>query len=447
MKQTTKYFLMTLFFSWVITHTLSAQDFIIEGKWKISWEDKKDFSTSDFDDVTWTDLNELRWKDDLHKTANRVLWIRKSVVIPSSMKAAFEKTGILTLTMGKIQQSDQTYLNGKLVGTTGSGDSHRNYLIKKEDILWDKENKIAIRVNHWGEFKMSIIPKLIPLSPEHFFVFSTAIKNTEVKKTILNKDLTYQLVVNNKSIKGIEGILNADFYNFAGTKIHSDQKYISLSMGKNVVDFPYKSLSPFVKIIYSLSIPSYEYKAEWNAEFGYEDIVYHQVEPVVPTAGNVSITVNPSNTSKFKVLFRKPYWADNFILKINNIAQSTKDKIFEIERIWKKDDKVDITFSLPIKVLEGNISYSGKIALQRGPQVLVFDQKLNKAEAKNVIISENSLQLEPVPNTILPPNWVGTQFYQVNAQVNGVSEKIFLVPYADAGQTGDVIATWLKSNK
>jgi DUF1680 family protein len=163
--------------------------------------------------------------------------------------------------------------------------------------------------------------------------------------------------------------------------------------------------------------------------------------------GNVNITVNPTKSSKFKVLFRKPYWVDNFTLKINNVAQSASDKVFAIERIWKKGDEVNITFSLPTKILNGNISYSGKIAIQRGPQVLAFDQKLNKTEAKNVSISENSLQLEPAPNSVLPPNWVGTQVYQVNAQVNGVSEKIFLVPYADAGQTGDVISTWLKSNQ
>ena len=166
-----------------------------------------------------------------------------------------------------------------------------------------------------------------------------------------------------------------------------------------------------------------------------------------PTDGNVNITVNPANTSTFKVLFRKPYWAEDFTLKINNKIQSTNDKIFEIERMWKKGDKVDISFTLPIKILDGNISYSGKISLQRGPQILAFDQELNKVEAKNVRISENSLQLESAPKTILPANWVGTQVYQVNAQVNGVLEKIYLVPYADAGQTGNVIATWLKSNK
>lgn len=41
---------------------------------------------------------------------------------------------------------DYNYLNGKLIGPTGSGDSYRNYLIKKEDILWDRENVIAVQI-------------------------------------------------------------------------------------------------------------------------------------------------------------------------------------------------------------------------------------------------------------------------------------------------------------
>lgn len=857
MKQTAKYMLIILL-SGIINHSLSAQTFPIQGRWKIAIDDKKEFSNPDFDDTGWADLEELRWKDDIHKTANRVLWIRKTMVIPSSLKLAFEKTGILTLKMGKILQSDHTYFNGKLVGTTGSGDSYRNYLIRKEDILWDKENKIAIRVGHWGEFRMSMIPTLGAASPEHFFVFKTDLKNADAKISILKKNLLYQLTVTNKSPKSANGIIKADFYNFVGTKINTEQKNVTLSVGENAVQFPYTSVSPFLKIVYSISVPAYQYQTEWNAEFGYDNLVYRSVQPVVPylakqnfvsptlnqqiiggwlgerlkintekrlykveeeallagfinrpgshswigehigkfleaacnayannedpalkiqidrsaqqliaaqlndgylgtyemdshwtswdvwshrydlmgllryyelsgfkpallasekigdlliktfgtgkgqknivragghmgmaatcalesmgelyrfsgnkkyldfchyiiksfdtlngpriistldslgrvdkvanakayemlsnflgiiklyrltndeqylkplvvawndivanrmyitgtassfehfqddhvlpaeknsnvgegcvtttweqfnyqlfsifgdikyldeiertvynhligaenpqtggvsyytplmgikphdthitccmssvprgismipfftngkinhvpsilfyqagvyktildnkekTAvefkttttfpndGNVNITVNPSNTSKFKVLFRKPYWADDFTLKINEVTQPTSDKIFEIDRVWKKGDKVTITFNLPTKILDGNISYVGKIAIQRGPQVLAFDQKLNKAEAKNISISENSLHLEPAPSSILPTNWVGMQVYQVNAQVNGISEKIFLVPYADAGQTGDAISTWIKSNK
>jgi hypothetical protein len=63
---------------------------------------------------------------------------------------------------------------------------------------------------------------------------------------------------------------------------------------------------------------------------------------------------------------------------------------------------------------------------------------------KDVALNVSSIQLEEAPGGFLPAGWVGTQAYQVNAEVNGKQEKIILVPYADAGQTGGAISTWLK---
>jgi DUF1680 family protein len=162
-----------------------------------------------------------------------------------------------------------------------------------------------------------------------------------------------------------------------------------------------------------------------------------------PAEGKVEITVNPSKSANFKVMLRKPYWADDFTVAINSVKQSSDSDLATIERTWKKGDKIEISFTLQIKVLDGNISYPGQIALQRGPQVLVFDQKLNKAEAKDVILNGSSVQLEDAASSVLPSGWVGSQAYQVNAEVNGKAEKIILVPYADAGQTGGSISTWL----
>ena len=128
--------------------TAAAQDLVLQGPWKLSFEDKKEFSKTEVDDNGWETLAELKWSDDHKTTANRTLWIRKKVVIPSSLQAAFEKTGLLSLSMGKVLQSDDTYLNGKKIGSTGSGDTYRNYPVTKDDILWDKENTIALRVSH-----------------------------------------------------------------------------------------------------------------------------------------------------------------------------------------------------------------------------------------------------------------------------------------------------------
>ncbi len=262
--------------------SINAQGLTIEGKWKYKLEDNKEFSKPEFNDSNWEELETLVWQDRLNTTANRLLWIRKSVFIPSTLKKEFEKTGVLTLSMGKIEQSDQTYLNGKLIGSTGSGASYRNYLIRTDDILWDQKNIIAIRIGHWGRFSMSITPIIKAAEPDFFFVYSANLKNADPKKPVQNKEITYELLVENKSGKTTGGTLTADFYNFEGAQISSAQKTVNLSAGSNSFEFPYKSSSPFVKVVYSLSIPAYNYKGEWNGEFGYENVLYKNVQPVVP---------------------------------------------------------------------------------------------------------------------------------------------------------------------
>jgi len=163
-----------------------------------------------------------------------------------------------------------------------------------------------------------------------------------------------------------------------------------------------------------------------------------------PKDGNINITVNPSKSATFKVLFRKPYWAEGFTISVNSKIQASSFDLVAIERTWNKGDKVEVRFTIPVKVLDGNISYPGQIALQRGPQVLVFDQALNKMDARNVEINVGSIQLGEAPGGALPAGWGGTQAYQVNGEVNGRQEKIILVPYAEAGQTEGVISTWMK---
>ncbi len=265
----------------LVSLSVNAQDFVLQGPWKVKFDDKKEFSQVDLDDSGWETLTELKWSDDHKTTANRTLWIRKKVVIPSSLQAAFEKTGLLSLSMGKVLQSDDTYLNGKKIGTTGSGDTYRNYPVTKDDILWDKENTIALRVSHWGQFRISIVPKLTAAAPEHFLRYGAAFANSSNKEPVGGKPVTYQFVVTNASPKPSEGSVRADFYDFEDKKLHSEQKPVSIGIGKNTVDFVFTSPSPFVKVVYMLSVPTYNYKKEWNAQAGYQNITYNPGQPVV----------------------------------------------------------------------------------------------------------------------------------------------------------------------
>ncbi|MEJ7767140.1 MAG: hypothetical protein WKF89_04975 [Chitinophagaceae bacterium] len=234
-------------------HAGYSQNFAINGNWKVNFEDHKEFSRADLNDAEWAELPGLNRSDDHKTTANRVLWIRKKVVIPSSLKRALEESGLLPLSLGKILQSDDTFLNGKLIGSTGSGDSYRNYLVSKEDILWDKENHLSIRVMHWGSFRVSKLPELVAASPSHFLAYSSGIKNGDLKSQVNNKGIVYQLTVINRSPKSMGGLVRADFYNFEGSLIHSDQKKVTVAAGTNTINFPYRSASAFIKIVYSLT--------------------------------------------------------------------------------------------------------------------------------------------------------------------------------------------------
>ncbi len=174
-------------------------------------------------------------------------------------------------------------------------------------------------------------------------------------------------------------------------------------------------------------------------------VVVFNTETRFPQDGDVTITVNPAQTTKFKLDLRIPHWATDFTVLVNNTKQDIKiSELTTIERVWKKGDKIDIHFSIPIKIIDGGKSYPRHLAIQRGPQVLAFDQSLNTVDAGKVTINPEKLQLKAVAD-ILPQGWIGSQAYEIDATVDGSPTKIILVPYADASQSGGVITTWLKN--
>ncbi len=163
--------------------------------------------------------------------------------------------------------------------------------------------------------------------------------------------------------------------------------------------------------------------------------------------GDVDISVNTRAKAPFSVLLRKPYWADKFTVSINGASYPVPvGEFIPIKRLWKKGDKISIHFQLPVIALDGNKSYPGMIALQRGPQILTYDQTINKTEVSDVKVALENIHLEDA-SSLLPANWIGKQGYEIDNNANGKKEKIMLVPYADAGQTGGLMSTWIKKVK
>jgi DUF1680 family protein len=132
----------------VIAAASQAQTINLPKESKFKFGDNPEWSSPTFNDNDWaTQLLAKSFKKD-----SSYAWYRIKIVIPSNMKTIKGKG--LKLYLGKIDDADQTYFNGKLIGETGSfppnyvsqWEKQRLYIIPESEVQWDKENLIAVKV-------------------------------------------------------------------------------------------------------------------------------------------------------------------------------------------------------------------------------------------------------------------------------------------------------------
>lgn len=120
--------------------------------------------SSAFNDESWKDIQTSEvWQNQGYPDYHGYAWYRIHIVIPSSLKQkAFWKDS-LRLFLAHVNDADETYLNGALIGKTGSfPDDKEGYVskwpaireyhvaISSKTIHWDEENIIAIKVFDGG---------------------------------------------------------------------------------------------------------------------------------------------------------------------------------------------------------------------------------------------------------------------------------------------------------
>ncbi|WP_153631225.1 beta-L-arabinofuranosidase domain-containing protein [Prolixibacter sp. SD074] len=181
-----------------------------------------------------------------------------------------------------------------------------------------------------------------------------------------------------------------------------------------------------------------------------------KIESSFPETGSETITLNPSQTCLFTFALRVPSWSSSFIAEVNGKEYpGTANQYLEIKRVWKSGDKIKVSFKIPGQVLNGGKSYPGQIAFQRGPQVLAFDSSLNPDLPKEFSLGAKEKLLAEEPEAanctgLLPKVWIGKQVYIVrfpDSKKEETNEKLLLVPFADAGQTGGDVKVWLPLNE
>lgn len=134
--------------------SLEAQTFLPE-KWKFTTGDDPQWSAPQFDDSHWQEIDPvISWERQGFPGYDGYAWYRATFNLPASLQTVAHKYGGLVLRLGKVDDVDQAWFNGKTIGQTGSfppdylsaWNQQRQYTVPLDHILWDRPNSIAVRV-------------------------------------------------------------------------------------------------------------------------------------------------------------------------------------------------------------------------------------------------------------------------------------------------------------
>lgn len=125
----------------------------LQGYWKFILGDNMKFAKPEYDDSDWEKIYVPEsWQKEGFRNYNGYAWYRKSVELEASA------SDVLYLDLGRIDDVDEVYFNGHLIGATGSFppdymtayNYQRRYLIPVEYLNRKGKNIIAVRVYDEG---------------------------------------------------------------------------------------------------------------------------------------------------------------------------------------------------------------------------------------------------------------------------------------------------------
>ncbi len=214
----------------------------LDNNWKFMKGDNLDYAKADFDDSDWKEIRvDKTWEAQNYKNHFGFIWYRLHIEIPSEIKKNADSERDIIFNLGKVDDFDQVYLNGELIGantqsavegsevkdsfTEAENFFHykkRRYLvpINSSLIKWDDENIIAVRVFDWtGDNRLLAGDLSVDLS-ENYDYLKLEMQRGIFEKT--GKDLLKNIRISNNSetyfiggeleIKGINNISEEKFY-------------------------------------------------------------------------------------------------------------------------------------------------------------------------------------------------------------------------------------------
>jgi len=236
------------------------------------------YSSSEFDDFFWESANTPVFIKDIYNTEtdlNGIFWFRKKVFIND-----IDKDYMISIPKG-IDDSDEIYFNGSLVGAASCYNCPRNYIVKKE-LLKKGKNIIAILLSDTNADGGILSPISLNSGDE-----STSISDGWKYKQIYHFQNISILTVSNQNIFEHEDFL---YFLPNGVKIDVNDIIFKSLMNDN---FPIVSivLIALLLIIVALSIINYKLLKKRKENFSIKNIVKEKEDYVFIRSDRLNIKI------------------------------------------------------------------------------------------------------------------------------------------------------------
>ncbi|UOR03549.1 glycoside hydrolase family 127 protein [Hymenobacter aerilatus] len=188
-----------------------------------------------------------------------------------------------------------------------------------------------------------------------------------------------------------------------------------------------------------------------------------------PWDGTVTLTLQQAPKKPFSMFLRVPGWCEGAKLLVNGKPESVTLKpgtYAEVNRRWKKGDKVELTLPMPAQLVEANPLIEetrNQVAVQRGPVVYCLETKdLPAGQQLKALTLPATTQLTPKHTRIensdvvqltgtaqlaAEPQWNG-QLYRKLSDRQPTPVPITLTPYYAWGNRGhSEMQVWIPVSK
>lgn len=229
---------------------------VLEGPWRFSPVDDPSFAGEQLDMSSWAKIDPGKsWERQGFDTLDGHVWYRIRFFLPRRLRESSNINEGLRLELGPVDDIDQTFLNGALVGLNGTTvppgaaadrgslarigskwNTPRTYDLPFDDprLRWDGDNILAIRVYDGGGpgGLWSGTPRLRPLTVQDLATILYDVGSFQTVRDSLEKVITLASRARHLSLTGtldVRTVNGAD-----GTELHRRQYPIALSPGNDI---------------------------------------------------------------------------------------------------------------------------------------------------------------------------------------------------------------------